>query len=49
VQDLLADLRDYKRGALGNVHDLEPPYLALLRIAESEYETWEADQLRNSK
>ena len=42
----MADLRDYKRGALGNVLELEPQYLDLLRVAESETGEWESAQTK---
>jgi hypothetical protein len=42
----MADLRDYKRGALGNVLELEPQFLDLLRVAESEESAWESAQTK---
>jgi hypothetical protein len=44
VQQVRADLADYKRAALGRVQDLEVQYLDLLRIAEAEESAWEAEQ-----
>ena len=38
----MADLRDYKRGALGNADLLEAPRLAYLRAAENEMQEVEA-------
>lgn len=46
VQEVFTELRDYERGALGNVHDLEPQFLDLLRVAEIEREAWKAEQDR---
>lgn len=40
VQMVLADLEDYRRGALGSVWDLPAPHLTLLRIADSEESQW---------
>lgn len=44
VQRVHGDLGDYERGALGNVNDLEAPYLELLRAALGEQRKWKAVQ-----
>jgi hypothetical protein len=49
VQAIRSDLRDYKRGALGCVLDLEVPHLEALRIAEAEEERWESEQLKTDE
>lgn len=41
---VLAWLRDYKRGAMGPVQQIEAPLLDLLRVAEAEHEEWESAQ-----
>lgn len=46
---MLAWLRDYKRGAMGPVQQLEAPLLDYLRVAEAEHETWEAAQLSSKR
>lgn len=42
IQMVLADLADYRRGALGNVWDLPAPHLDLLRVADAEEAQWDA-------
>jgi len=42
VHAVLADLEDYRRGALGNVLDLPFPHLAALRVADHEMAEWSA-------
>ena len=37
---VLADLEDYRRGALGSVWDLPAPHLQALRVADSEMAQW---------
>lgn len=49
VQELLADARDYERGNLGNVLELELQHLQLLRIAEDERGAWKDEQHRQSR
>ena len=44
VMRVMGDLKDYQRGALGNVLDLPAPYLAALRAAESEMAAWQSEQ-----
>lgn len=44
VQRILADVEDYRRGALGPVQDLEAGYLELLRVADGEKARWQAAQ-----
>lgn len=46
VQQILMDLEDYRRGALGNVMLLEAPYLELLRVADVEQSKWQQAQER---
>jgi len=36
-------VRDYKKGALGNVRELSSAYLEYLRIASDELTDWEND------
>ncbi len=43
-QARVIDLKDYERGALGNVMDLPAPYLEALRAAEAEMSVWKAEQ-----
>jgi hypothetical protein len=44
---IYADVEDYKRGALGNVLDLEAPYLEYLRTSVASMSAWEAKQQAN--
>lgn len=44
VQDLLGDLEDYRRGAMGNVMLLPAPWLQLLRAADAESTAWQNQQ-----
>jgi hypothetical protein len=44
VQEVLQDLEDYRRGALGNVLLLPAPWLALLRAADVEASAWKNEQ-----
>ena len=44
VQRVLADVEDYRRGSMGDVNDMEAPYLELLRVADSEKAKWKAEQ-----
>ena len=47
VQLIYADVEDYKRGAFGNVLDLEAPYLEYLRTAATAMDMWQAKQQAN--
>jgi len=47
VQDVMQDLEDYRRGALGNVLLLPAPWLELLRAADREQSAWKAAQERD--
>lgn len=44
VNAIYADVEDYKRGALGNVLDLEAPHLEYLRAASGAMDKWHAKQ-----
>lgn len=46
VQQVQRDLDDYDRGALGNVRELEAPYLEYLRAASKEREIWRSENER---
>lgn len=46
VRELLSDLEDYRRGAMGNVLLLPAPWLQLLRVADVEQANWQATQKR---
>lgn len=41
VVDVIDNVRDYKKGALGNVRELGSAYLQYLRIASAELAEWE--------
>ena len=47
--EVLAWLRDYKRGAMGPVQQIEAPLLDCLRVAEAEHEAWEAAQMASKR
>jgi hypothetical protein len=49
VGEVLAWLRDYKRGAMGPVQQIEAPLLDCLRVAEAEHEAWEAAQMASKR
>lgn len=49
VGQVLAWLRDYKRGAMGPVQQLEAPLLDYLRVAEAEHEAWESAQMASKR
>jgi len=44
VQRILSDVEDYRRGSLGDVSDMESPYLDLLRVADAEKCSWKNEQ-----
>ena len=46
VANIISDVRDYKKGALGNVRKLGCAYLTYLRIASSELQEWEGETLK---
>jgi len=45
-QMVMADLEDYRRGAMGPVQDMEAPHLDLLRVAHAEKIVWEQENHR---
>lgn len=40
IGQIMGDVKDYERGAMGNVLEMEAPYLACLRVASSELTAW---------
>ncbi len=43
MQSLLSDLKDYRRGAMGDVRDLYDVHLTALRVLDSEMTVWESE------
>ena len=49
IIQVMADVEDYKRGALGDVRQLPCVYLDLLRAAVSELATWDFENERQMR